>query len=124
MKNIKFRVWNKLQQRFCLDTEDGYFGQEEDFPNGVFIIGSWNNDDVIQQYIGLKDKNGKEIYEGDIIHYLEKMDEHEKAQENTATVYYDEEFGAWGMGQNYFLDRTVVKTSIEVIGNIFEGKNE
>jgi len=63
MREIKFRAWDKHMNKMA-DKE--YF--QITF-NGILIDGtpSTNQEDyVVMQYTGLKDKNGKEIYEGDI----------------------------------------------------------
>lgn len=72
MREIKFRVWNvqfsKMSETF--DLED--FGEDQDSEHGpcefslrTFTIPEKKN--ILMQYTGLKDKNGKEIYEGDIV---------------------------------------------------------
>jgi len=69
MREIKFRAWNvKNRSLFSVFGFNGLY-VFADTPNGV---GTENNpacieDCVLEQFTGLHDKNGKEIYEGDIV---------------------------------------------------------
>ena len=71
MKEIKFRVWdNDLEIMSYSDSEIFIM-----FSNNGICIGYEINDEIddyeLMQYIGLKDKNGEEIYEGDIVKFFE-----------------------------------------------------
>jgi uncharacterized phage protein (TIGR01671 family) len=69
MRELKFRVWNSVENKWNgLHHNSRRMIGELCCLNGVYLIPeSVSRNLVLQQYTGLKDKNGKEICEGDII---------------------------------------------------------
>lgn len=119
-RELKFRVWSKLLKEFAIDTEDGYFGQTEDFGNGEFTIFS-GEDEIIQQFTGLKDKNGKEIYEGDIVRWPKMDDIDAIVVWDHKNLSFSFEWPVKDKRKNSYREpMTNDKPKYFVIGNIFE----
>ena len=90
------------------------------------------SDVVPQRFTGLVDKNGCDIYEGDLVNFTIPGVTHgpETDYEKAAEVWYDNEIAAFcfgkfrdGVGNDFsytLLDRVDPK-SFEVVGNIFDG---
>ena len=134
MREIKFRCWDTENKQMLkvqeLDFEDTFYGGRlsirVDMYNDYFDM----EDMILMQYTGLKDKNGKEIYEGDIAKITEKKNilKHKviPMKPIIAEISWSEEYLA------YILITTSVKDAfenladyleeydIEVIGNIYD----
>lgn len=123
MRTIKFRAWYKHDNpplKFEQETKEGeycrlvYRDGEFEYPYSIEAI-MCDNDWIVEQFTGLADKNGKEIYEGDIV----KNKFRERYQ--TLVCYWNEINNGFSFRDQFDgYDRSI--TSCEVIGNINENK--
>lgn len=139
MREIKFRAWNKKRNKWM--SEYHYSINE----NGTIslMVGNYDdssNDIELIQFTGLKDKNGKEIYEGDIIKSIHKLNPLMIKDEFSIVGYsynqvefvsgrfigqpkkWDNEISEY-FGKNGiygFTPNELTKPSTEIIGNIYE----
>ena len=96
MREIKFRAWDK-RNREMIDWETiAVFDMAESLTL-VDIITDKDEDFVVMQFTGLRDKNGKEIYEGDIV-----CDNYAENYPSDAREYVREHGGELeGINKNY-----------------------
>jgi hypothetical protein len=77
---IKFRVWDKKQKQFAVLDDDTLFEYQSTGLKYFQRKLDKYHDYIIQQYTGVSDCNGNELYQGDIVflRYFGSQDEHEK----------------------------------------------
>ena len=123
MREIKFRFWNQMDGMVYPDNLS--------YRNGTWTAVSLTSENfyavnTLMQYTGLKDKNGKEIYEGDIVgekwvqKNIDKDGEHftEKISPIFVVEYHGCGFIPFAYSQ--FGDEGIDEDRVEIIGNVFE----
>lgn len=110
MRDIKFRVWNKAQE--CWLNNTGVEGM-----GAMFRLLS-GPVEIIMQFTGLLDKNGKEIWEGDI---LQKGTKSPRIKFEVIS-HRDGWFGKNNRSGEYKRLSAIYPLECDIIGNIYENK--
>lgn len=110
MREIKFRAWD-AERKFFLSAAS--FGSSitpcEDKERTVFL--NHRDNIILMQFTGLQDKNGKDIYEGDVFYW----------GADRGKVTFEKGCFIFRVGKNYSMTmRDHYPEEVEIIGNIFE----
>lgn len=126
--NLNFRAWDKRFSEFVEDffvSEDGkIYKKTKDTGYGFAISRETSDKIILMQSTGLFDKNGKEIFEGDIVQF-------EDCYIESDFLYLNKGIVEWSQGRFTVTNRDSVEMEdlldgdildVTIIGNIYENK--
>ena len=127
--NPKFRAWDKRFSEFVEEffvSEDGkIYKKTKDTGYGFAISRETSDKIILMRSTGLLDKNGKEIFEGDIVQYQNNK---VPSADSKGIIKYFDNWAMFGIDVEHnepralFFNGLADHISLEVIGNIHENK--
>ena len=118
MREIKFRAWDN--KRKCICKVQQILFDNHNKPKAMLIPYNqfnayWERNVILMQYTGLKDRNGREIYEGDIVKV------NYSNEESVGQVIWVGNYAEFAIKISKKEYRGLYnEANIEVIGNIYE----
>ena len=113
---LKFRAWDNKQKKMLYGVSIGTIKVWDENAPLISHEFSYSEDCIFEQYTGLTDKNGKEIYEGDIVTLNGEWEEIEHDDCSIVTF----ENGCFRVGDGYENEAGSYLSDWRIIGNIHE----
>ncbi len=116
-REIKFRMWNNGEMFYAPHYLSSNLSPYITLNGLYYVDGVHQKDMILMQFTGIHDKNGKEIYEGDVVRYIQHL--FNTPVEQFPIKIKEVKWLDWEAKWN-LLETNAGESNFEIIGNIYE----